>query len=178
MATWNPADELNHPLDFLLIQNGFVSMFLQPAVLQEALSWLQARGYHIVSMDAASWLTPADMHADIARALDFPGYYGANLDALEDCLRDVAVQSYGWSEPDTGLVLVINGYDAFAARDEGTAHSLLDVYARQAAYAALFGHRLMCLITSGDPEAQIAPVGATTVSWNHWEFLESSRKAD
>ena len=117
MAAWNPADELNHPLDFLLIQNGFVSMFFQPVVLQEALSWLQGHGYHIASVDAASWLTPADMHADVARALDVPSYYGANLDALEDCLRDVAVQSYGWSEPDTGLVLVINGYDAFAAKD-------------------------------------------------------------
>lgn len=26
MAIWNPADALNHPLDFLRIQNGFVSL--------------------------------------------------------------------------------------------------------------------------------------------------------
>lgn len=30
-----------------------------------------------------------DMHARIAEALDFPAYYGSNLDALHDCLTDI-----------------------------------------------------------------------------------------
>ncbi|MFD9005044.1 barstar family protein [Streptomyces sp. NPDC059582] len=29
------------------------------------------------------------MHRDVATAIDFPDYYGHNLDALNDCLRDV-----------------------------------------------------------------------------------------
>ncbi|MDO4798710.1 MAG: barstar family protein [Coriobacteriales bacterium] len=32
----------------------------------------------------------AQAHAILARELDFPDYYGANLDALEDCLGDIA----------------------------------------------------------------------------------------
>ena len=31
----------------------------------------------------------ADVHALLAEELDFPDYYGANLDALEECLGDV-----------------------------------------------------------------------------------------
>ena len=32
---------------------------------------------------------PAQVHAKLAKKLDFPEYYGANLDALEDCLSEV-----------------------------------------------------------------------------------------
>lgn len=32
---------------------------------------------------------PEEAHALLAEALDFPDYYGANLDALADCLGDV-----------------------------------------------------------------------------------------
>lgn len=30
--------------------------------------------------------TPAEAHAELARGLEFPDFYGANLDALWDCL--------------------------------------------------------------------------------------------
>jgi hypothetical protein len=35
------------------------------------------------------------MHSDLAALLEFPDYYGRNLDALNDCLRDVAAADYG-----------------------------------------------------------------------------------
>lgn len=176
MAIWDPADELNHPLDFLLVKNGFVTLFCQRTILDETVTWLRDSGYRVAYVDASSWLSQSDMHRDIAEVLKFPGYYGSNLDSLNDCLGDVAVQSYGWSGSDTGLVLVIDGYDEFAERDEDTAHRLLDTYARQAAYAALFGYRLMCLVRSADPWLQIGPVGGTPVTWNYREVVASSRR--
>lgn len=42
-----------------------------------------------VQLSAAAWRSPMDAHADLARALDFPAYYGHNLDALHDCLTDL-----------------------------------------------------------------------------------------
>ncbi|YCH06175.1 barstar family protein [Arthrobacter sp. alpha11c] len=173
MATWNLADELNHPLDFLLIQNGFISLFSRQAVLDEAISWLRNHGYRVVQVDSAAWLSQGDMHRDISRVLEFPGYYGSNFSALNDCLSDVAVQSYGWSEEDTGLVLVIDGYEAFASKDAATAHLLLDIFAKQATYAALFGHRMLCLVRTADARLEIPPVGGAAVSWNHREFLSA-----
>ncbi|MDP9937234.1 barstar family protein [Paenarthrobacter nicotinovorans] len=171
MAIWNVADELTHPLDFLLIQNGFIALFHQRAILEEAVSWLRDHYYKVVRVDAAAWQSQANLHQDIAQALDFPGYYGSNLAALNDCFGDVAVQTYGWTPTDAGLVLVIDGYETFMEKDAPTAHSLLDIFARQATYAALFGHRMMCLVRTSDSAVEIPPVGGIPVAWNFREVL-------
>ena len=42
-----------------------------------------------VVLSAAEWRTPRDAHEALAQALNFPAYYGHNLDALHDCLRDL-----------------------------------------------------------------------------------------
>ncbi|MFF1254915.1 barstar family protein [Pseudarthrobacter sp. NPDC058329] len=177
MATWDPADELNNPPDFLLVQNGFISLFFQQSVLEDAAEWLALHGYRVISLDAAEWQDLEQMHVDIASALEFPAFYGGSFDALNDCLSEVAVGSYGWSvAADTGLVLVLRGYAEFSACDPVGAHRLLDVFARQASYAALFGHRLMCLVHSSDPQLSVPPVGGTTVMWNYREVADSARQ--
>jgi hypothetical protein len=84
-------------------------------VLAETIAWLSDHGYRLVSVDASAWATDAAMHRDLASALSFPDYYGANLAAWNDCLRDVADYSCASRPSDTGLVLVLVGYDAFAA---------------------------------------------------------------
>ena len=42
-----------------------------------------------VQLSAAAWRTEREAHDALARALDFPDYYGHNLDALHDCLTDL-----------------------------------------------------------------------------------------
>lgn len=42
----------------------------------------------IVTIDCARIHTADDFHEALAQALDFPDYYGKNLDALFDCLTD------------------------------------------------------------------------------------------
>ena len=38
------------------------------------------------TIDGANMRTRAEAHAELARALSLPEYYGANLDALYDCV--------------------------------------------------------------------------------------------
>ena len=129
-------------------------------------------------VEATAWTTEQDLHRDIAAALSFPSYYGHNLAALNDCLSDVGSMEYGTSPAVTGLALVISGYDKFYAIEPDLAHSLLDIFARQARHAALIGHRMMCLVQTDDPQIAIAPVGAMPVEWNQSEWLTSNRRPE
>ncbi|GHJ46984.1 hypothetical protein Cs7R123_43260 [Catellatospora sp. TT07R-123] len=155
-----------------------MTLFWRPQVLHDTLTWLEAHGYQVTRVDAARWSSDRDLHRDIAAALDFPDYYGGNLNALNDCLRDVVDQGYGWAPGTTGLALVFTGYDAFAARSPETAQSVLDLMAAHSRSALLFGRRLMCLVQSDDPQIRFEPVGASPVMWNGAEWLDSRRRAD
>lgn len=52
-----------------------------------------------VTIDCGHAADKKELHARIAAALDFPAWYGHNLDALMDCLTDlgeVTVTLTGW----------------------------------------------------------------------------------
>lgn len=127
-------------------------------------------------MKASAWQTPAAMHEDLARSLDFPGYYGHNLDALNDCLRDIAEDLRGWPASAAGFVLVFIGFDAFAAHHPVDAWHLLDIIAHQARAALLDGRYLFCLLQSDDPGLSVKPIGAMPVMWNEAEWLDANRR--
>ena len=70
----------------------------------------------------------ADRHAlidRIARALQFPGWFGGNWDALEDCLTDLSWSNAG------GHVLLLEGAAELPADERGI---LLDILADAAAW--------------------------------------------
>jgi len=146
--------------DFALFQNGPVSLFHREEVLDDTLSLLADLGYLVRRFDARAWTDKADFAAAVKEGLGFPEYFGGNLDAFSDCLRDVAV---GTGRDAAGLVLVFTGYDAFAVREPRTAAAVLDIVADVARFAMLFGHRLACLVQSDDRELRFGPVGATAV---------------
>jgi hypothetical protein len=178
VAAFDPEVELTHPADYRLMKNTFVTLFWRTDLLQRSTDQLAALGYHIVRLDASAWTTEQDLHCDMAAALNFPSYYGHNLNALNDCLSDVGSMEYGTSPAATGLALVIIGYDKFSAAKPDVAQAMLDIFAGQARRAALIGHRMMCLLQSDDPRIAFAPVGAMPVMWNDAEWLDSSRQPE
>jgi hypothetical protein len=157
------------------LSNTSVTLFWRPEGLEETTAWLSAHGYQVTRVDASSWDGERDFHVDIASALNFPDYYGHNLNAFVDCMRDVVAQHYGWAPDTAGLAVVFTGYDAFAAQSPDAAQSVLDIMAIQSRSAALLGRRLMCLVQCDDPDIAFAPVGATPVIWNDAEWLDAHR---
>lgn len=149
---------------YQLARTGPVTLFRQ--TLGETTAWLSEHGYQIVRLHAGDWQTQADFHRAIKSALDFPDYYGNNLDALNDCMSEVATYDYGAAKDATGTVLVFTAYDAFAAREPRVAQVILDIIAQTARVAMMVGHRMLCLVQSNDPAISFDPVGAAAVRWH------------
>jgi Barstar (barnase inhibitor) len=168
--------DLSEDRAFELARISPVSLFWRSAVLDETIGWLAARGYQTVQLDASAWPTETEFHHDIASALDFPGYYGRNLNAFNGCMRDVVTYEYGASRDATGTVLVFRNYEAFTTRQPGAARAILDIIAAQARTAVLFGHRMLCLVQSNDPNIEFDVVGASPVTWNPVEWLQANRR--
>ncbi len=175
MSAFDPAEDLSDDLAFRMLSNSPVTLFYRPQPLADTTAWLARNGYQIVQLASGDW-TPQSMHDDIAASLSFPSYYGGNLDALNDCLRDVVAQDYGWNPQSTGLVIVFTEFDRFFKADSKRAHAVLDILAGHSRYAALIGRRLLCLVQSDDPDLRIDPLGAEPVRWNHAEWLDSKRR--
>ncbi|MEQ6901190.1 barstar family protein [Nocardioides sp. YIM 152588] len=60
-------------------------------------------GWRCATLDTAGVEDRAGLLAELGAALDFPAHYGRNLDALHDCLRDLAEPTVlvwrGWGTP-------------------------------------------------------------------------------
>ena len=73
----------------------------------------------VVTIDGRRLTNLPAMHVELARAFGFPDYYGANLDALLDCLSSLDAPDDGLSTVHVGagglVVLAIDHAEAAAA---------------------------------------------------------------
>ena len=165
MTSFADTPEWYERLDFQILQNGWISTYWQPAILNNDLQWFNNNHFRVVDFDCANWKDEAIMHDEIKVKLDFPAYYGSNLNALNDCLCDIEI-------PNEGLVVVFKNFQHVAKQ---YAHDLLDIFANKARLHMLFGRKLLTLIQVDDPNFEIPAVGACPVSWNRKERLNSKR---
>jgi len=167
MSVFN-REALDRP-DWEIFQDGWVMLYWRPELLDGVIDELVVHQYRVVAFDCERWSTPADALSDLGVSLDFPGYYGQNLNALNDCLRDIDVPEVG------GVALVFRRFDRFAAQHHVVAHAILDICAHNARGFMLFGRRFATLVQSDDPALSFPTVGATPVAWNRGEWLRKDR---
>ncbi len=156
-------------LDTQILKSGPVSLYLNPAFLEEDISWFDENGYQIFRFDCLKWFTVETFHKAISNILKFPDYYGRNLDALNDCLGDN--QAFNSDK----ILLVFDGFQKFAQEFMDTAFGILDIIADKSREYLVDGIRLILLIQSDDPKLHFEPVGASSVQWNRKEWLNKNR---
>lgn len=155
--------------DLQLLGTGACVLYYQMSVLNDHTDRLKLHGYQVVTLDSRQWTSMEAFHQAVSSALRFPEYYGGNLNALNDCLRDVEF-------PATGrLALRFHHYDSFARAFPRPAQAVLDILEVQARIHLLRGKRLLMLIQSDDPAIEFAAVGARPMHWNDSEWLNERR---
>lgn len=87
--------------------------------------WAQAGGQRYVEVDLEHARDRKAVLRAIGRALDFPTWYGANLDALYDCLTDLPERATANA---TGWNIVLRGWPPPERMDTEQRSALLDVF--------------------------------------------------
>ena len=156
-------------IDWDLLQNGSITLFWRPQYLDETIDWLKQNRYKITEFDCSTWNDEKAMHIDISDTLNFPSYYGQNLDALNDCISEIDI-------PDkAGHALVMKNFDVFSKAFYKISWILLDILETNSRLHLLHGKLFLTLLHSNDPEIQFDPVGACSVNWNRKEWLNKNR---
>jgi hypothetical protein len=114
-------------IDYLLLQAGPVAKYWKREVLETDLGWLAEHGYRVDRLDVGE-LDEASLLRELGELLDFPDYYGQNLNALDDCLSDLEIPDQG------GWVVVLLGIDRLAVRDPELVGIVLRSFARQSRF--------------------------------------------
>lgn len=169
MAAFGTGQSEWQRLDLKLLQNSPVALYFRPEVLSEDMTWLRREGYQVDEFDCTKWHAESDFHPDVAARLDFPDYYGGNLDAFNDCIGDIEIPSAG------GRAIVFRRFDLFAQKEPRVAQIILDIMASASWHSLLFGRRLLTLAQSDDPRITFEGVGAHPVVWNPREWLNKNR---
>jgi Barstar (barnase inhibitor) len=167
-------------LDWHLLQNGGVTLYFRPAVLNEDLDWLRNNHYELYQFQCESWLSNSALHEDFKTTLRLPDYYGHNFDALDDCLGDVDL---GVPE-DGGAAIVLHRFDVYSTSPAGgrsgrsgrtDAEIVLDCLATGSRRQLLYGRRLLILVQSDDPKMRFERLGCISSIWNPREWLNKKR---
>jgi RNAse (barnase) inhibitor barstar len=169
MAPFTDDESSWSRLDYVLLRDGGVALYWADHVLREDLAWLRGQGYAICELDAGDWKAEEDFHDAVAKALEFPGYDGRNLDAFKDCMADVGVPLEG------GMAIVIRNVDDLGLREGKFFPVVLDILAATTRTNLLFGRRLVTLLHSRNPAIEFPAVGAVPVLWNPREWTNAKR---
>jgi len=165
MASFERTDpERPNRLDWQILLNGAISLYVSRIALDEACKWFQEHEYLMYRFDCTQWTTEEALYARMRETLNLPDYCGGNLDSLSDCLIDITI-SY-----DGGAIVVFDHFSAFVKRYPQLAQGLLDVIEINSRRLLLTGYRLIALVQVDDPKMAFAPVGACPILLNPLEY--------
>ena len=156
-------------LEARLLQNGCVVLYHNPFLWEQDSTELVSRGWQFRHVYTAQTGGQDEFYDQIACALEFPSYFGRNLNALRDCLGDLEFPQSG------RLAFGFDCFDVFARKDPDGAHAVLDVFASMERSFLLTGQRILLLVQSNDPDLFFPKVGSFPVVWNPEEWLDAKR---
>jgi hypothetical protein len=173
----NPEDW--ERLDWQILRDGAIHLYWRSEYLAEDERWFADHGYRLYRFDCSTWTSSDEMFADFGRVLEFPDWWGRNINALDECMADLAIGT------GAGAALLLSNFDIYffgsgaatlmSGRIE--AEVVLDIISRASQFQLLNGRRLVALIQTKDPKLHIGKLGGMAPCWNRREWLDAKRES-
>jgi RNAse (barnase) inhibitor barstar len=171
MASFTEREITEQTLDYRVLRDGGISLYRNLTFLDEDTRLLAGVGYRVVSIDCTKWISITAMHDSISAALQFPDYYGRNLHALNDCLRDDILIG-----EECGLLLNLLSFPNGNPEAKGLpAEAILDIATRAIREHMLAVRRFLAFVQTENPWTSFEKLGGVSAIWNRREWLNRDR---
>lgn len=150
-----------------LMQNGSITLFWNNSIFEKSIQAIKLEGFDIYSFNCNEW-DNGNFHKDISQTLQFPDYYGENLNAFNDCLSDMTTEN-------KGFVLAFKNFDAFSKKYPDIAFEVLDIIQINSWRFLIEGTVLLGFVQSNDGKLSFPSLGGMTADWNKEEWFNKNR---
>lgn len=150
-----------------ILRNGSVSLYSKTEALKEDIDWFRSRGYKVYTIDCKEWNSLEDFHQSVSLNLEFPSYYGRNMDAFSDSICELKFGNH------TGILIVLLHYNLFVEKFPKQSFYVVDDISSASRRYLIEGLKLIALIETEDYNLSIPLVGASPVCWNLREKFSS-----
>ena len=167
-----PAD--NDGPDWPLLQQGAVTLFFKPAVLEATCDDLSRIGYEVARVRCRDGI--GNTLNDLGSALRWTEQFGGRRPSADNfpALRD-AFRSYPFG-PHNRAALAFDGFNELLSPDATFAAKLFDIIKSTARDHLLAGCLLLGLVQTDDAEFRCPPIGCRVPAWNPVEWMEQARR--
>lgn len=134
----------NYQKDIEILKKGSICKYFKQSILNDDIVWFENRGYEIIQINTKNW-TSSNFYKNIKDALNFPDYFGENLNAFKDNLSDL------FHQKNNGLVIVFNDYKL--------AEVIIDIIADESRLWFIEGKKLFAFLQSNNPHLELPKIG-------------------
>ncbi|MEU5880964.1 barstar family protein [Spirillospora sp. NPDC047279] len=139
--------------------NELLAGRLEPGVFQwrppGSLDWAgraERAGLRVFALDGRTVRDKESFLRRCAEVFEFPDWFGANWDALEDCLTDLS-----WAPAPKGYLIGYESWNDLAEADQGSFRTALDVFAEAVESWRDSDTPMTVLLSSAEAEAEGVP---------------------
>jgi len=149
-----------------LLQSNSITLYYKREFLDKDVLLLKENGFQITVFNCSSWSNSEEFYYDFALEMDFPKYFGKNLDAFDECMGEI------FHKNGKERVLVFLNFDKFLKTNEKISLNILDIFKKRSRNALVNGSKLITLLQTDDPAIDIKGV-----KWNSDERSFEKREA-
>jgi hypothetical protein len=160
--------------DWPLLQNGAVTLFFKPEVLEATCYELSRIGYEVARVRCREGT--GKTLEDLSAALKWTAQFGGRRPSADNfpALRD-GFRSFPFA-PHNRAALAFDGFDQLLSNDPTFAIKMLDIIESTARDHLLVGCVLLGLVQTDDADFQCPSIGCRVPAWNPAEWLAQVRK--
>ena len=150
---------------FELVRDGCINLFYKTEVYLNTIEKLKNESIDIYVFDAIDWNKEENFYSSFSKGMNFPDYFGNNLDAINDCLGDLINKN---------IAICISNYENFMIKCQKQANILPKIILTNCWEAILQENVMLMLIQTNNGSISFNDIKEFPPKWNQKEWLNKN----